>query len=157
YSTWTEFAADGTAYIYEDYSSDYGETFSAPKLVSAGSSLCPFTYGIGTPKGSCNENQFSNPFVGPDGTLYVAWSNFNTATSDTSKETGDNAYQVLLAKSTDGGNTFSAPVRVSLYNDLPDCLTYQSSDPFRACVPETGPSTNSVFRATNYPVGAVNP
>jgi hypothetical protein len=157
YVTWTTFASDGTAYIFEAHSNDFGQSFSAPVLVSADSSLCPFTYGLPTTHGKCNENQDSDPFVGPDGTLYVAYNNFNTATSDTSKTTGDNAYQVMLAKSTDGGATFSAPVQVSPYNDLPDCVTYQSSDPFRACVPETGPSTNSVFRAANYPVGAVNP
>jgi len=159
YVTWTEFAADGTAYIYEDHSNDYGETFSAPVLVSGDTGLCPFTYGLPTPHGKCNENQFSDPFTGPDGALYVAWSNFNTATSDTSK-TGsgvDNAYQILLAKSTDGGATFSKPVQVSTYYDLPDCETYQHSDPFRACVPEKGPTANSVFRATNYPSGAVDP
>jgi hypothetical protein len=158
YVTWTSFAADGTAYIYEAHSSDYGETFSAPVLVSKNSTLCPFTYsifGIGTPNGACNENQWSNPFVGPDGNFYVAWDNYNTATENPSST--DNAAQVLLAKSTDGGQTFGNPVRVSLYYDLPDCLQYQGSDPFRACVPETGPSTNSVFRATNYPVGSVNP
>ena len=33
YVTWTEFAADGTAYIYEVHSNDYGETFSSPVLV----------------------------------------------------------------------------------------------------------------------------
>ena len=156
YETWTTFAADGTAYIYEAHSSDYGETFSTPVVVSTDSPLCPYTYGIGTPQGKCNENQFSNPFTGPDGALYVTWDNYNTATSNLSSPT-DNSYQVLIAKSTDGGATFSAPVQVSPYFDLPDCLTYQNSDPFRACVPEKGPSTNSVFRATNYPVGDVNP
>ena len=35
YVTWTLFAADGTGYIYEAYSRDYGESFSAPQLVSA--------------------------------------------------------------------------------------------------------------------------
>ena len=41
----------------------------------------------------------------------------------------------------------------------PDCDTYQGAgaDPGRACVPEKGSSTNSVFRATNYPSGAVDP
>jgi hypothetical protein len=159
YVTWTEFAADGTAYIYEVHSSDYGESFSKRVLVSKDSPLCPFTYssfGVGTPQGRCNENQFSNPFVGPDGALYVAWSNFNSATSNPAG-TGDNAYQVLIAKSTDGGQTFSSPVKVSAYYDLPDCLTYQGSDPGRACVPEKGSTSNSVFRATNYPVGSVNP
>jgi hypothetical protein len=152
YVTWTEFAADGTAYIYEAYSADYGEHFSAPHVVSGDSPLCGNFYGLPTPQGKCNENQFSDPFVGPDGALYVAWNNFNNVVSG-----ADNRNQVLLAKSTDGGNTFSAPIKVSDYYDLPDCFTYQQSDPGRACVPEKGASKNSVFRATNYPSGAVDP
>src|SRR3954463_11839760 len=77
YVTWTLFAPDGTAYIYESHSSNYGESFSPPVVVSRNSALCDNTYGLPTPEGSCNENQFSQPFTGPDGTLYVAWSNFN--------------------------------------------------------------------------------
>ncbi len=71
----------------------------------------------------------------------------------------DNRNQILLSKSTDGGQTFSAPVKVSDYYDLPDCDTYQGAgaDPGRACVPEKGSSHVSVFRATNYASGAVNP
>ncbi|MBV8997723.1 MAG: exo-alpha-sialidase [Solirubrobacterales bacterium] len=154
YVTWTAFAADGSSYIYEVHSNDYGQTFSTPVLVSGDSALCTNTFGQGTPNGKCNENQFSDPFVGPDGSLYVAWNNFNNATTG-----NDNRNQVLLAKSTDGGQTFSAPVKVSDYYDLPDCDTYQgdSADPFRACVPEKGSSTVSVFRATNYPSGEVDP
>jgi len=162
YVSWTEFAADGTAYIWESYSNDYGEHFSPRHLVSVDSNLCPFTYGIfgvGTPEGRCNENQFSDPFTGPDGALYIAYANFNTASSDITQHGPgvDNSYQILLSKSVDGGNTFSPPVRVSRYYDLPDCLTYQNSDPGRACVPEKSPTHNSVFRATNYPSGSVNP
>ena len=154
YVTWTEFAADGSAYIYEVHSDDYGETFSPRVLVSGNSSMCPVTYGAGTPNGNCNENQFSDPFVGPDGALYVAYNNYNNAVAG-----DDNRNQILLAKSTDGGNTFSAPVKVSDYYDLPDCDTYQGAgaDSFRACVPEKGSSAVSVFRATNYASGAVNP
>jgi hypothetical protein len=153
YVTWTTFAADGTSYIFEAHSNDYGETFSAPVLVSGNNpTLCDQTYGIPTPNGNCNENQYSQPFTGRDGALYVTWSNFNTAVAGT-----ENNNRILLAKSTDGGQTFSAPVLVGNYYDLPDCLTYQGSDPGRACVPEKGSSQNSVFRATNYAVGAVNP
>ncbi|HEY2354615.1 MAG TPA: sialidase family protein [Gaiellaceae bacterium] len=152
YVTWTLFAADGTAYIYEAHSSDYGETFSTPVVVSADSDFCTQTYGVATPNGRCNENQDSDPFVGPDGALYVAWDNFNNAVSG-----NDNRNQILLAKSTDGGQTFSAPVKATDYYDLPDCYTNQGDDPGRACVPEKGSSTKSVFRATNYPSGAVNP
>jgi hypothetical protein len=154
YVTWTEFAADGSSYIYETHSDDYGETFSPRVVVSGNSSLCPVTFGAGTPNGNCNENQFSDPFVGPDGALYVVYSNFNNAVSG-----ADNRNQILLSKSTDGGATFSAPVKVSDYYDLPECDAYQGAgaDPFRACVPEKGSSTVSVFRATNYASGAVNP
>ena len=153
YVTWTLFAADGTGYIYESHSADYGQTFSAPVLVSGTSALCDNTFGVPTPNGTCNENQDSQPFTAPDGTLYVVYSNFNNAVSG-----GENRNQVMLARSTDGGASFSAPVRVGFFNDLPDCPTYQNgADPGRACVPEKGPSANSIFRANNYAIGAVNP
>ncbi|OLB81322.1 MAG: hypothetical protein AUI14_03765 [Actinobacteria bacterium 13_2_20CM_2_71_6] len=153
YVTWTTFAADGTAYIFAAHSADFGQTFSAPVLVSTTSTLCDFTFGLPTPLGTCNENQFSQPFTAPDGTLYVTYANFNTATT-----APENRNQMLLSRSTDGGATFSAPVRVGFFNDLPDCPTYQNGlNPGRACVPEKGPSFNSIFRAANYPVGAVDP
>jgi hypothetical protein len=154
YVSWTEFAADGSAYIYESHSNDYGESFSAKVVVSTDSALCPTTFGAGTPHGRCNENQFSQPFTAPDGTLYVVFDNYNNAVT-----APDNRNQILMSKSTDGGVTFSAPVKVADYYDLPDCDTYQGagSDPFRACVPEKGGTANSVFRAANYPSGAVNP
>src|SRR3954454_7027033 len=155
YVTWTLFAADGTSYIYESYSKDYAEHFSPPKLVSTASSLCTFPQGVPTPQGTCNTNQFSQPFTGSDGSLYVVWSNFNltgvhpSEGDDDGGDDGlrqaapaavDNRAQVLLARSTNGGESFSAPVKVSDYYDLPDCLTYQGEDPGRACVPEKGSS-----------------
>jgi hypothetical protein len=153
YVTWTIFAADGTGYIYAVHSSDYGQTFSSPVLVSSTSSLCSNTLGLPTPQGTCNFNQDSDPFTGPDGALYVAFDNFNNTVTGS-----DNRSQVLLAKSTDGGQTFSAPVKVADYYELPDCAAVQGGqDPFRACVPEKGTAQNSVFRASNYPSGAVNP
>ena len=154
YVTWTTFDTNGTAYIYEAHSNDYAEHFSAPVLVSKDSALCGNTFGIPTPQGRCNENQFSQPFTGSDGNLYVAWANFNNVTTG-----ADNRNQMLLARSTDGGQTFSAPVKVGDYYDLPDCDTYQGegADPGRACVPEKGPTSHSIFRATNYPSGAVSP
>jgi hypothetical protein len=153
YVTWTLFAPNGTAYLYEVHSDNYGESFSRPVLVSTTSSLCSNTFGLPTPRGTCNNNQFSDPFTGPDGTLYVAYDNFNT--SNTRK---DNHFQVLLVRSTNGGQSFSAPVLVGKYYDLPDCATYQGGqDAGVACVLEKGTAQNSVFRATNYPSGGVNP
>jgi len=156
YISWTEFAADGTSYIWSSYSKDYGQTFSPRVLVSSGNTtFCTNTFGAATPNGACNENQYSQPFTGPDGALYVTWSNFNNqATAGL-----DNRYQVLLSKSIDGGVSFGAPVKVNDYYDLPNCDTYQGAgaDPGRSCIPEKGPLTRSVFRAANYPSGAVNP
>jgi hypothetical protein len=154
YVTWTTYAQDGTAYIYGAYSSDYGEHFSAPVLISSDSALCAQTYGIPTPRGRCNDNQFSQPVTAPDGSLYVVWANYNTA--NTGK---DNRFQVFAARSSDGGRTFAAPVKAADYYDLPDCDTYQGAgkNPGRDCVPEKGSGANSVFRATNYPNATVDP
>lgn len=176
YVTWTEFAATGSAYIWEVYSADYGQTFSPRHLVSSTSPLCVNNYGLGTEQGNCNQNQFSQPFTGPDGALYVAFANFNNATghplgdddggdngdsasrNSATADPNDNHNQMLLVKSTDGGETFGAPVKVGDYYDVPDCATYQQGkDLGRACVPEKGDTANSFFRVTNYPVGAVNP
>ncbi|SRR6266568_2130148 len=151
YVTYNEDLADGRARIFESFSDNYGETFSKRVLVSSTSPLCPNSIG---PSGSCDLSAFSQPFTGPDGSLYVVYSNFNNA----ERGPKDNHLQILLSKSTDGGKTFSAPVKVSDYYDVPDCATYQGGqDAGVSCVPEKGKSMNSVFRATNYASGAVNP
>jgi hypothetical protein len=152
YVSWTEFAANGTAFIYEAYSADYGETFSTRHLVSVTTPLCANDYGLA--QGGCNENQFSQPFTAPDGTLYVVFNNYNNVET---KAGTDNRNQILVSKSTDGGQTFGVPVKVADYYDLPDCFTYQGQDFGRACVPEKGTSQNSFFRAANYPSGSVDP
>jgi hypothetical protein len=155
YVTWTEFAPDNTAFIYESHSADYGEHFSPRKLVSGNnSSLCLNDYGLGI--AGCTENQFSQPFVGPDGVLYVIFNNYNNP--ETKGLTPDNRNQILIARSLDGGDTFEIPHKVADYYDLPDCATYQGGHDFgRACVPEKAATTNSIFRAANYASGAVNP
>jgi hypothetical protein len=153
YVTWTRYTATN-AYIYGAYSSDYGQNFSKPVLVSKASRLCPFPVFAG---GGCDNNQFSQPFTAPDGKLYVVWSNFNTIDLTVTKPAPPR-YQVLMATSTDGGTSFSDPQRVASYYELPDCPTYQKGqDPGRACVPEKGPTANSIFRAANYPAGGLNP
>ena len=154
YVTWTTYAADGTAYIYEANSADYGEHFSAPVLVSTNSSLCPRPASATHPLGTCDNNSFSEPFTAPDGTLYVVWDSYNS----THSSAADNRSQVLLARSSDGGATFSAPVKVGDFYDLPDCATYQGgADAGSACVPEKSSTAASIFRAANYPYGAVDP
>lgn len=152
YVTWTSFGVDGSAYIFESFSNDYGQTFSPAVAVSGSSSLCTQTFGVPTSLGTCNESTYSQPFTGPDGALYVVFVNLNNSVI-----APDNRNQILLVKSVDGGNSFSAPVKVTDYYDLPDCYTYQGQDNGRPCVPEKGNTSLSYFRASNYPVGAVNP
>jgi hypothetical protein len=73
------------------------------------------------------------------GALYVTWDNYNNTVTGS-----DNRNQILLAKSTNGGASFGAPVKVGDYYDLPDCATYQGGqDAGRACVPEKSPTANS--------------
>src|SRR5207302_98795 len=125
YVTWTEFAPDGTAFIYEAYSADYGEHFSPRHLVSLTSPLCPNDYGLGSAD-TCNEKQFAQPVVGSDRALYVIWSNINRhskesngcAPAGTSPATGQDLYtgvktpgacnnDILVSVSNDGGQTFT--------------------------------------------------
>lgn len=75
-------AASGAGGIQVSSSSDHGASFSAP--VSAG-----IPKGIG-----------ADPFVGPDGTLYVAWQDWHD-------------HLELVSRSTDGGATFGAPAVIS--------------------------------------------
>ena len=137
YVAWTIFAADGTGYIFAVHSDDYGQTFSSPVLVSTTSpSLCTNTLGLPTPHGTCNYNQFADPFTGPDGTLYIAYANFNTTVTGS-----DNHFQVLLTKSTDGGQSFSAPVKVSDYY-----RTARLCSPSRAARTRSGPASRKRAR-----------
>lgn len=157
YETWTHYSPCGaansgcvSANIYFAYSNNHGFSFSTPKAISGSSaSLC--TVGNATAN-ACDQNQFSNPVVGADGSLYVFFANFNNAVTGS-----DNFNNILMVKSTDGGATFGAPVLVSQYYDLPDCYTYTGDDPGRACVPTAPASNVSVFRAVNYPSGAADP
>ncbi len=75
-------AAGGPTGMLVSASSDHGVTFSTP--VSAG-----------PPKGIG-----ADPFVGPDGTLYVAWQDWHDSLE-------------LVSRSTDGGATFGAPVTIA--------------------------------------------
>jgi hypothetical protein len=99
--------------IMEAHSSDGGRTFSTPQIIGA-----PAIY-----------SQGSRPVVGPDGTVYVF---FDGATR---LATLDSTYVV---KSTDGGQTFSAPVQVSTLNEI-------------------APPANTVFRVNSFPAAAVAP
>lgn len=150
----TTFAADPITFAY---STDHGVTWHNSGAISGFSaSLCPINFS-GAPAGTCDANQFPQPFVAPNGDVYVVFQNFNNCAGafgpPCSGDPNDNHNQMLIVKSTDGGNTFGSPVKVADFYDLPDCVTYTGFDAGRACVPTTPLSGKSIFRATNYPTG----
>ncbi len=109
YVTWTRFTFDQlggyiSSPIFLSFSDDGGQTFSAGQEISGTSStLCanPFR-SFNT--NICNEDQFSSPVVGPDGTVYVAFENQEFQGASTGFRN-----QYLVVHSTDGGVTFGTP------------------------------------------------
>ena len=113
YLTWTKFISASGEYlaspIYEAHSDDGGFTWSTPKAIS-GSNAALCTFQVSGPAGACDEDQFSVPTVGPDGTVYVAFENEQNQALWEAGEVYDNQY--LLVKSTNGGATWSGPTFV---------------------------------------------
>jgi hypothetical protein len=147
YVAWAEYNLDFTADpISFAWSDDHGATWNLTGAISGTSpELCPVTFADST-AGTCNANQFPQPFTAPNGDLYVVFQNFNNAATG-----DDNRNQILIVKSTDGGASFGPPVKVSDFNELPDCFTYTGHDLGRSCVPTAPLSDRSIFRASNYP------
>jgi hypothetical protein len=97
YVTWTrfKFSPSTGAYVQSPIffvsSSDGGRTFTSPKAVS----------------GNVLYDQGSRPVVGPDGTVYVFWEGSTRLASLNSQ---------YVVKSTDGGATWSKPVKIAIIN-----------------------------------------
>ncbi len=126
YVTWSRFLSHTAEYaespIFEAHSDDGGVTWSAPQEIDGSGSFCDIQYD--GPAGECDENQFSVPTVGTDGTVYVAFENEQNSTlQEPGEEFGndqkihDNQY--LVVRSTDGGVTWSAPVIAATLEDGP--------------------------------------
>jgi hypothetical protein len=122
YVTWTRFDATSSP-IYISSSSNGGASWTKPASV--------------TPSDLSN-NQGSSPGVAPDGTLYVAYENFDTPTL--------NVNQIMVSKSTDGGRTFSRPVKVDAVFDI--CAQQSELE----CL-----LLNTRFRVNSFPSLAVSP
>ena len=112
YVTWSRFLSLNGAYaespIWESHSDDGGLTWSPGQEISGSSETCTFQE-----EGAafeCDENQFSVPTVGPDGTVYVAFENGQHEASWEAGELFESQYMVVQSR--DGGVTWSDPVSV---------------------------------------------
>lgn len=93
--------------IVLSYSDDGGKTWTAPAEISGSHPSCTFQ-SVPPQNTACDEDQFSIPEVASDGTLYVHFFNFQNEAAWEQDQDFDG--QIMVAKSTDGGATFSAPV-----------------------------------------------
>jgi hypothetical protein len=152
YVTWTRFHFDdraATQYlespIFFSASRDGGRTWSAPREISGmNSTLCTFSSTPLPNDGRCREDQFSSPLVASDGTIFVAYQN------DQAVNDGQLRNQYLVAKSSDGGATWSTPVRAS------DVLHDGSSD-YPLNVQGRQTLSNSQFRVNSAGNLAIDP
>jgi hypothetical protein len=113
YLTWTKFESASGAFvrsaIFESHSDDGGKHWTkAQEISGSNAGLC--TFQVNGPASQCDENQFSVPTVGPNGTVYVAFQNEQNQALWEPNEFFDDQY--LLVKSADGGKTWSSPTFV---------------------------------------------
>jgi hypothetical protein len=82
YATWTRFAntgvgVGGNSPINFSQSVDGGAHWSKPLEISGAAAVCTVGSGESNPN-ACDQDQGSDPIVGPDGTVYVTFGNGNT-------------------------------------------------------------------------------
>jgi hypothetical protein len=106
YVTYSLFSSAGSAQIFLSYSDDQARSWSAPKFIGGSA---PFCAAGGRAGNACADSQGSQPTVNPTtGQLWVGFINGDTTDED----------QYLVVTSTDGGQTFSPPVRVDTLYDV---------------------------------------
>jgi hypothetical protein len=142
YMTWTRFTITppNTVHspIYFSQSTNGGATWSAPIEISGSNAAICTVPAVGP----CNDDQGSDPVVGPDGTVYVAFSNGNVP--------GAGIEQVLFVKCPAAANcanaaSWTAPAKVGdMFSTHPIYPGPADADPvsgcprFRQCLPPNG-------------------
>src|SRR3984893_16730597 len=140
YGTWTRFNASTGAGVGADspiffsQSTDGGTTWSPGVEISGASAVC--TAGSGeTNASACDQDQGSDPIVGPDGTLYVTFGNGNTSV-------GTNQILIVSCPATadcSKSASWSAPVKVAdLFDFQPVGPSAVGCPGGRACLPPNG-------------------
>jgi hypothetical protein len=150
YMTWTRFTADNHSPIYFSQSTNGGATWSTPIEISGSNAAICTVPSVGP----CNDDQGSDPVVGPDGTIYVSFANGNVP--------GAGIEQVLNVKCPAAADcalpaSWTAPTKVGdMISTHPVGPPTQNGCPNRQCLPPNGyrapdetTVTNSVDRDGN--------
>jgi hypothetical protein len=142
YATWTRFnfatgaGVGGDSPIYFSQSLDGGATWSSGLEISGASVACTAFSGKANPN-ACDQDQGSDPIVGPDGTIYVTFGNGNTPTA------GINQIMIVSCagnKICSNPANWTAPVKVSdLFDFQPVGPNAATACPGgRQCLPPNG-------------------
>ena len=144
YVTWTRFnAATGAGIgennpIFFSQSTDGGATWSPGLAISgANAAVCTAFSGSANPN-ACDQDQGSHPIVGPDGTLYVAFANFNTPAP------GAGLRQTLFVSCPAPADcrqsaSWTAPVKIAdLFGTHPFGTSAEGCASDRRCLPPNG-------------------
>jgi hypothetical protein len=132
YMTWTKFNAAGHSPIYFSQSTNGGATWSTGIEISGSNAAICTVPAVGP----CNDDQGSDPVVGPDGTIYVAFANGNVP--------GAGIEQVLFVKCPAAADcslpaSWSMPVKVGdMIATHPVGPPSQNGCPNRQCLPPNG-------------------
>jgi hypothetical protein len=115
YVTWSRFTQffTGTRAFFkipiQVARSDDGANWSSPRTISGSSPSCvAHIPGLPFEPDECDLNQNSYPTVAPGGRVYVSFENFNTEAEN----------QILVVRSDDGGETWSAPSKATDVFDI---------------------------------------
>ncbi len=156
YATWTRFAVTqttpsfiGDSPIYFSQSSDGGATWSAGIEISGDNAAVCTTGSSEVNPNACDQDQGSHPIVGPDGTIYVAFGNGNTATL------GLNQHLIVKCpanKDCRVAANWTAPVKIGDDYGMqpigPDPVT--ACDAGRQCLPPNG------YRMDDFVEGSIS-
>ena len=132
YMTWTRFNAANHSPIYFSQSTDGGATWSDPIEISGSNAAICTVPAVGP----CNDDQGSDPAVGPDGTLYVSFSNGNVPGAGM-----EQVLNVTCPASADCSNqaNWTAPTKVGdMVSTQPVGPPSQNGCPNRQCLPPNG-------------------
>jgi hypothetical protein len=153
YMTWTRFAdtgvgVGGNSPINFSQSTDGGKTWSAHVEISGSGTFCTDFSGSVDPN-ACDQNQGSHPFVGPDGTIYVTFTNGNTP------DLGHNQQLFVkcpVASNCSSAASWSAPTVVGqVFDKMPYGSVATTGCPGgRQCIPPNG------YRVTSFTSGSIS-